>query len=1123
MAVKTLLVGLGGTGCTIVANVKRMVGTSDPDIQFIGFDTDGNPKGKEGLTIISTSRDMTVRQYLKSVDNWEEWFPDEANIMIRKMTAGAGQIRPLSRLAFAETVSSGRIRELEEAIRKLRVSRGDAAASNFRIMIVSSFAGGTGSGMFIQMALFLREYINEHYGCTVLIRGLFAMPDIFMGKQFNNVQRESMYANAYAALKELNAINRVCLSGNLPDGEINMTIDSLFDSKRDKGNAGKKPFDFIFFVDNINEHGKVLSTYEDYMELMTTATYMQVYSPVTEEGDSKEDNLILSVIAHGGAPLYGSVGASKIVYPYRELVEYCGKRATIDAISDKWTLIDRKYRKDNERRKKEMLTDPQLSPLDRGEHYIGEIESQLEEGNQKWGFVRAAVKSVSDDRREVDRVEMYYESVYNYVLDRVKSYPDIQLFSNAVGVTEKQLKGNNLVAAVTRSETALKDYFDAINSGVAAIRNRVVRAIIPDDLSDDTNNLDSDHSITKLLMLGGHAVHPIAMRVLLYKLREKVKQEQQECHGMVANRYKAINDYFKKAYDVKSTEEVETAVDRASEGGLIKRSKFRTEYLKKVGEQVSRLNSYRDAKIVDAVFSALLQRLDAIIGEFERLFDSLDTIKDTLVQETTTYEENAHTNTAEADIYLCSTPEEKRELYDSLGFDCSDSSDGGVYDLIFYSLYASAHTVLELAAKKANVRLSTKDLVGIQSEKMASIFRETILKRNIDDVATRCNDKLDIDISQALVQYCRDDGAASETEAAIKAVIGSAHEKSLPYLKHNVKVQIQASQSNVDDSDASCAYNMTFWGINPEVKESLSNLVGSSLNDLFTAGDIAGDPSVLSSNEYSKYEISCYQALYCVALSDIPKFLETGDDFGVFYKNYANRIQKMAKRETDAMTPHLDIRWHRRAYLPMISDEKNREDDRAVARAMWLALIYGGLPEEHIRGEKVLFASFKCTTGRRIARTEAYDDRDIVYDGKAVRINDVYALYKALQSDDITVMQFTEVYQKAFEDDTETGLENMEFVGPRARWFAKRLISAENPDRNALNMIARFALHSESTQKETDIIFDALEQIFDELNLTEERLRELRALIFKASRFASPNASRSGLERSIDFDYWQGK
>ena len=198
---KVLLIGLGGTGCAVVSQVKKMVRDAermqgeDPTvkIRFLGFDTDSNQEKAPELDVVRTSRDANVQDMLRREPNWQEWFPYHPMLMNRNMVDGAGQIRVLSRLAFSDMLRHPEsMAGLDEVLQELNAEEGEQS-DKLKIMIVSSFAGGTGSGMFVQMPLFLRSYIERHYpGMQVIIRGLFALPDVFMGHRLNKVQKESI-------------------------------------------------------------------------------------------------------------------------------------------------------------------------------------------------------------------------------------------------------------------------------------------------------------------------------------------------------------------------------------------------------------------------------------------------------------------------------------------------------------------------------------------------------------------------------------------------------------------------------------------------------------------------------------------------------------------------------------------------------------------------------------------------------------------------------------------------------------------------------------------------------------------------------------------------------------------
>ncbi len=1123
MAIKTLLVGLGGTGCEIAARVRNLIRDADENVQIVGFDTDGSWGGVDGLPIVYTSREMSVKQYLRDIDNWQDWFPDNASLKQHNMIKGAGQIRALSRLAFAETVSSNRIGVLREAIRALKISRGDVEPSNFRIMIISSFAGGTGSGMFLQTALFLRDFIRREYGGEVIIRGLFALPDIFMDTNPSAIQRESMYANAYASLKELNAINKVTLSNDPTADEINMRIDNLFDSGADRGNAGKKPFDFIFFVDTINSRHMVMASQEEYKRLMTTAAYMQVYSPITDAGDSREDNAITTVIGEDGTPLYGSVGASQIVYPYQDLVDYCSKKATIESISDVWTLMDDEFKLADAENRRMMEIDPNIKPLDRGAHFLATVQTLLESGNRKFIFISRATTETDEDGKKLDRAETFFEFVNSFILDKIRDDPTIVAKGNDAMVTEKHLKDKNIVNYVTRNETALKAYVDEVNDRIMLLRSSMVMSIIPDDLTKPLN-ADADWNIMKLIKHNNSIVHPLAVRVMLYRLRDMIRGAYENSSAASNAAIKQINQYFENAYDLASTENVvESAAVRA--GQSRKLNQFRSEYLQKSSEQKLRIDSYRDNKALTVVLGDVLNRLNAIIRQYERLFDSLEDICKALEHEVEILEKKKHSNTAEPAIYLCASPEEKEELYESLNFRCSDSDENNVYDAIFYSLYdAAMKAVAAERGRAASLKMKT---LGTRAERegrvavMSKIFRDSILERNRRDVEEKCADKLDIDVFEALRKSSEGD------KEKMSAVLNTAFEKARPYLLTDLSKKI-LSLSEAGDGDEDCAYTLVFWGIHPEVEEGILN--DQSLADIktfFKAGDLGFDPEVVADDEYSRYAISCYQALYCVSLTEIPKFADTGkeDDFGVYYKNYAKRVKKMLRKEKLEITPHLDIRWHERRYLPMISDLKNQEDDARTARAIWLALIYGGLPEELQDGEKALFASFARVSGPRAAIEEKYPKRDIRYDGHSVTLNDPYELYKAMQIDELTVDRFLEVFSKSMAEDCTQGTRKVEFTGPRARVFAKRLISEDDSERNALNIAARFLSNTMASDYEKSLFIDALQSLLDEIvgSLPAARQKELRKAILAASRLGKNKRERSKVNRYISFEYWDSE
>ncbi|MCZ6683463.1 MAG: hypothetical protein O7B26_09785, partial [Planctomycetota bacterium] len=127
-----------------------------------------------------------------------DWLPKpkagEAAMMSVGATTsqGASQWRPLGRIGlFVKAVRiSEELRRLYERVRLAAVRMGQKP----RVFVLASLAGGTGGGMFWDIAFMMRLIDRYAY-----IRGYFLLPDVFEG-----VDRAGrIWPNAYGALKEL--------------------------------------------------------------------------------------------------------------------------------------------------------------------------------------------------------------------------------------------------------------------------------------------------------------------------------------------------------------------------------------------------------------------------------------------------------------------------------------------------------------------------------------------------------------------------------------------------------------------------------------------------------------------------------------------------------------------------------------------------------------------------------------------------------------------------------------------------------------------------------------------------------------------------------------------------------
>lgn len=246
----TLFIGMGGTGMEVLLRIRRRIlntlwGGDDakfriesltefPVAQFIHFDLDSGAvidsgrSQKEDLQynsikfnddekIVETFNFEKYSQSEHALDKYpyiKQWLPLTPQ-KIRELgidpSKGAGQIRSVSRLYFFDKYTKIRdkirlkITDLkaglthEAQLKKLGLKM---ERSKFRIVVVGSVAGGTGSGSFLDMG-WLTRWIAKTENIEAEVELMLFMPTGYAG-----ANKDKTEANGYAALMELEAAMR---------------------------------------------------------------------------------------------------------------------------------------------------------------------------------------------------------------------------------------------------------------------------------------------------------------------------------------------------------------------------------------------------------------------------------------------------------------------------------------------------------------------------------------------------------------------------------------------------------------------------------------------------------------------------------------------------------------------------------------------------------------------------------------------------------------------------------------------------------------------------------------------------------------------------------------------------
>lgn len=232
---RTICIGLGGTGRDILMRIRRLIVdrygdlSNLPIVSFVHIDTDKAASQVTGIRTGSTyhgvdlsfksaekvSATMSsdeVNMFVRGLERRSEynrhgpydhigrWFPPQLLRNIKAVEEGAKGIRPVGRLAFFHNYQKIQtaIETAEKRTRgheSLLLKAGLKLEAGVNIFVVGSLCGGTGSGMFLDIAYSLRNLYGDQG--SQIVGYLVISPQLYGNTP-------SMNANTYAALKELN-------------------------------------------------------------------------------------------------------------------------------------------------------------------------------------------------------------------------------------------------------------------------------------------------------------------------------------------------------------------------------------------------------------------------------------------------------------------------------------------------------------------------------------------------------------------------------------------------------------------------------------------------------------------------------------------------------------------------------------------------------------------------------------------------------------------------------------------------------------------------------------------------------------------------------------------------------
>jgi hypothetical protein len=334
MATPTIIIGIGSSGLYTLENVQRFYyetyKKNKPDhVEYLYLETN-----KDNLVGVTPVKNEIRRVYIslaemaKMVKELKEsgcgdWLPPANQILDAGI--GAGNIRSCGRLALWGTNSADgdNFRNVIEAIKETysrvdRIDTGKGTSNKPTVFITGTFTGGTGSGIFIDMAYLVRHLIYD----VKELFGLFLIP----GDPSSIKRDEVSYANTYAALKDLEYYNDV---NNVYQEKWPNLIEKPFPMP---------PYELVQFISqDYSDGAPAIKGVEGLYKMAGLYLFLNI-AGIKE----KRMDLLVNAKPAGHIDKYGTFGLSAIQFPKDQIQEYISLELSNKLIS-RWTDAKQYY------------------------------------------------------------------------------------------------------------------------------------------------------------------------------------------------------------------------------------------------------------------------------------------------------------------------------------------------------------------------------------------------------------------------------------------------------------------------------------------------------------------------------------------------------------------------------------------------------------------------------------------------------------------------------------------------------------------------------------------------------------------------------------------------------------
>ena len=340
-----LVIGLGGTGTDALLRLKYQINRrfklpehtvtkqkkAKPDnIEYLALETNEHDRKRyKGISLEQYTEIVQLSNAgIGAILNNRSTIPDyiskwlSPELTITDGTKGASGNRQAGRLLLFEKINTA-IDSIDNKMKALRANQ----ENKLLVFILSGMSGGTGGGMFLDIAYIVRGLMEREYGAKgidkVEITGYLFTPDVHLaGNNLNIHTEEYIQRNGYAALKELDYFMNIEERGERFSQKYGTRLEV---------NSALAPFNLCHLVSACNIDGVFLKGAYDYCMNVTAENIVNFLALEDKESGNEfaiqdyHSNLISNIgtmksnlppgMPHSANFVYNIIGASAAVLP----------------------------------------------------------------------------------------------------------------------------------------------------------------------------------------------------------------------------------------------------------------------------------------------------------------------------------------------------------------------------------------------------------------------------------------------------------------------------------------------------------------------------------------------------------------------------------------------------------------------------------------------------------------------------------------------------------------------------------------------------------------------------------------------------------------------------------------